>query len=95
MKYDFRNEFRMIISNDEKTLSISLKSRRLQMFFKIGILRNFATFTRKDLWLIYKKDIPTQVFSCKYHKTFKNTYSKEHLRMAASVVIRIKLVIKY
>ena len=95
MKYDFHNEFRMIISNDQKTLSISFKSRRSQMFFKIGVLRNFVTFTRKHLWLIYKKDIPTQVFSCKYYKTFKNTYSKEHLRTATSVVISIKLVIKY
>ena len=33
---------------------------------------------------LYLKETSTQVFSCEYCVIFKNTYFKEHLRMAAS-----------
>ena len=31
-------------------------------------------------------ETPTQVSSSEYYKTFKKTYYKKHLRMAASVI---------
>ena len=37
----------------------------------------------------YKKEAPTQVFSCEYCETFKKTYFVDHLRTAAPVVCRI------
>ena len=40
------------------------------------------------------KKNPIQVLSYKYCKIFKNTYFEEHLQMAASVLIIIKLVIE-
>ena len=43
-KYVFHNKFRMIIFHDQKTLSLNFKSSRSQMFFKIGVLENFAIF---------------------------------------------------
>ena len=59
------------------------------MFFKIGVLRNFANFIGKHLcWSIfnkvvglqlYSKETPTKVFSCKICETFKNTFFIEHL----------------
>ena len=36
---------------------------------------------------------PAQVFSCEYCEIFKNTYFEEHLQMAASILLIIKLVI--
>ena len=70
------------------TLTI-IRTRRLQMFYKIGVLKNFANFTGKHLcWsvLLIKfltnsiKDTPTQVVSCEIWKIFKNTSSTEHLQ---------------
>ena len=34
---------------------------------------------------LYKKDTPTQVFSCEYREIFINTYFEKHLPTAASV----------
>ena len=33
---------------------------------------------------LYSRETPTQMFSCKYCEIFKNNYSEEHLRTAAS-----------
>ena len=57
----------------------TFRCRRLQMFFKIGVLQNFAIFTGKHLcWSIflinlqglqiYQKETPTQVLSWEYCK---------------------------
>ena len=35
------------------------------------------------------------MFSCEYWEIFKNTYSEDHPQMAASILLIIKLVIKY
>ena len=63
------------------------RSRRSQMLFKKGILKNFTTFTGKHLcWSLlqlYSKETPTQVFSCKYCGTFKNSYFYRTLVVAA------------
>ena len=64
------------------------RSSHSQIFFKIGILKNFSNFTGKHLcrsffltklqtwgFQLYQKETPTQVFSCKIYKIFKNTSS--------------------
>ena len=33
---------------------------------------------------LYQKETPTQVFSCKICKTFKNTYFEEHMRTTSA-----------
>ena len=51
------------------------------MFFKIGVVKNFAIFSgkqlSKSLFLIklelYFKETPAQDFSCEYCKIFKNS----------------------
>ena len=65
----------------------SSRRSRLQMFFKIGVLKYFAIFTGKHLcWSLFSIMLPafrpetflkrdanaTQVFSCEYCKNFKN-----------------------
>ena len=70
------------------------------VFYKKGILINFAKFTgkhlRQSLFLIklpatlfIQKETLTQVFSCELCEIFKNTFFTEHLRVAASVSNRI------
>ena len=65
------------------------------MFYKKGVLKNFAKFTRKHLCLsllqaeaysFIKKETLAQVFSCEFYKIFKNTFLAEHLRMNAPVI---------
>ena len=45
------------------------------MFFKIGVLEDFAIFTGKHLCLqVSFKETPTQVFSCEYCEIFKKSF---------------------
>ena len=63
------------------------KSSRWQMFSKTGVLMNSLIFTRKYVLEslfnkvtglmacnFIKKETPTQVFSCEYHKMFENSF---------------------
>ena len=74
------------------------RSSRLQIFFKIGVLKSFSNFTEKHLcWRpflknlqaevlqLHKKKTPTQVFSCEVCKIFKKTFSYRKPPVAASV----------
>ena len=92
--------------NQKTTLSSNFKSSRLQMFFKIGVLKNFAIFAGKQIcwsnlliklqaWrsAILLKETLTLVFSCEYCKIFNNTYFEKHLRTADSVLLIMKLII--
>ena len=63
---------------------IQNRSSRLQMFFKIGVFKNFGNSRGKHLcWSLFLtkfltnfiKDTPTQVFSCEICEIFKNTFS--------------------
>ena len=95
-----------MIFHDQKTHSLNFKSSRSQMFFKIGVLKHFALFTRKDqCWnyfliklqgcrpaILLKRDSNTDFF-LECYKICKNTYFEEHLRTAASVLLIIKLAI--
>ena len=66
-----------------------IRSIRSQMICKIGAVKNFAIFAEKHLcWSLsltklqafIKKRLPTQVFSCRHCKTFKNNFFMENLR---------------
>ena len=55
----------------------------MQMFFNIGVLKNFAK-SPKGLQL-YKKETPTLAFSCEYGKIFTKTFFTENIRVIGSV----------
>ena len=58
------------------------RSSCLQMFFRIGVLKNFAIFTGQQLCLqLYKTETPMHLFSCEYCKIFKNSYFLEHFSL--------------
>ena len=54
------------------------------MFFKIGVLKNFAKFTGKHLCNFINKETPTQVFSCEFCEIFKNTVFHRTLPLDAT-----------
>ena len=68
------------------------KKQPTEVFCKKAVLKNFAIFTGKLFrWSyrpvglqLYKKETPTQVFSCKHCEICKNIYFQERLRVAAS-----------
>ena len=49
-----------------------MRSSRPELFCKNGVFENFAKFTRK-----HQKDIPLQMFSCKFCEISHNTFFKE------------------
>ena len=49
-----------------------MRSSRLELFCKNGVLANFAKFTRK-----HQKDIPLQMVSCEFCEISHNTFFKE------------------
>ena len=53
------------------------------MFFKIGVLKNFAK-SPKALQL-YEKETATLGFSCEYGKIFTKTFFTENIRVIGSV----------
>ena len=63
-----------------------------QMFFQIGVLKNFAKFPeslfqqccRTEACNFIKKETLAQVFSCEFYKTFKNAFSFRTPLVAAS-----------
>ena len=65
-----------------RTLS-NVRSSRLKLFCKKGVLRNFAKFTGKHLCQSLnsiKKETLAQLFSCEVCEISKNAFSTEHLR---------------
>ena len=58
-----------------------------EVFYKKGILKNFAKFTRKhgcEACNFIKKETLGQVFSCELCEIFKKTFFTEHLQATAS-----------
>ena len=52
-----------------------LLSSRSLLFYKIGVLKNFAEFTWKQLRSVTLiKKAPVQVLSCEFYKFFKNPF---------------------
>ena len=79
-----------------KRISAVNRSSRLELFCKKGFLKKFAKFTGKHLYgsLFFNKNAACKarkfikkenVFSCKFHKIFKNIFFTEPLRTATSV----------
>ena len=62
MKCIFHSKFWTIIICDQKILSLNFKSSRLQMFFKKGVLKNFAIFTVKRVVDLLKGESSAGVF---------------------------------
>ena len=69
------------------------RSSRLQIFLKIGILKNFANVTGKDLrWSLFSKNLHAEVlqlhkkrlqhrcFPVKFAKFLRATFLREHLQ---------------
>ena len=55
-----------------------------KMFFKEGVLKNFAILTGKHLCLsLLHRETPTQVFSCEDCGIFKNTFFQRTPPVAA------------
>ena len=72
-----------------------------EVFFKIGVIKNFVNFTGKHLcWSFFlikfhtfrpetslRRDSNIDVFLCvKFAKFFKNTYFEKHLRKACNFI---------
>ena len=41
---------------------------------------------------VFKKDTPIQLFYCKFYEIFKNIYFVGHLKMSASVHLRLEII---
>ena len=76
-----RDIFRITISADHRRFS-TVGSSCSQIFFKKGVLKNFAIFTGFEPLFnrvaglnacSFTKETPTQVFSCEYCEILKNT----------------------
>ena len=96
MKYVLHNKFRMMIFHDQKALSLNFKSRQCGNVHKntrAGV--TFWYSCRTGGLQLYYKEIPTQVLSCEHCEIFNNTFFEEHLQTSASVLLIIKLLIKY
>ena len=75
-------------------------SSRLQMFFKVGVLKSYAIFTGKHLrwshfWIKFQSFRPatlkvttTKVLFCEYCKIFKNSFFHRTPPVAASVTCK-------
>ena len=84
-----------------------LRKSRSQMFFKIGVSKNFGKSRRKTpvldslfnkvaglSFVTLSKKPPTQVFSCEICETFKNTYFHRILPVVASDFLGNLLIFK-
>ena len=79
MKYVLHNKFRIIFHDQRKTPVVEL------LFNIVAGLEDCNSI---------KKRFP-HVLSCEYCEIFKKTYFEEYLRTAASVLLTVKLLIKY
>ena len=90
----------LLFTNDGSFISAKLQKQPPEVFYKKGVLRNFAKFTGKHLCQslffnkvaglrpkdcdFVKKETLAQVFSCEFCEISKNTFSTEHLGTTAS-----------
>ena len=52
----------------------------MQMFFKMDVLKDFATAVLESLFNKVKEEAATQVFSCEHCESFKNNFFIERVR---------------
>ena len=65
------------------------------MFFKIGVLENFANFTGKHLLIKFATKTLTQVFSYEICEILKNSFFIEHLWWLLLKVSEMSLLNKF
>ena len=81
--------FAIVVISKILSLISGIKSSGSKMIFKISALKNFENFTGKHLcwslfliklqaFRLYYSKTPTQVFSCKISKIFKNTFFSQN-----------------
>ena len=61
-----------------RDLFLACVSSRLEVFYRKGVLRNFAKFTRKHKK--EKKETPAQVFFCEFCKHLRTPFLTEYLQ---------------
>ena len=95
---NLHNAIFVFITLDIDISRLFSRTRRSEMFFKIGIPKNFAKFTGKHLrhflffnkvarpqvCIFIKKEILAQVFSYEFCEIFKNNFFYRTLPVAAS-----------
>ena len=64
----------------------SLQKQPLEMFYKKGVLKNFAKFTGKHLHQSLFFDTLTQLFSCEFYEIFKNIFLQCKFEQFVSVL---------
>ena len=83
----------MYYSNEVNvTKANNYQKQHLQMFFKIGVLKNFAIFTGKQL---YRQETPTQIFFCEYTEIFMNIYFHRTPLVAVSVLYLPAVILSF
>ena len=78
------------VTRSYHSLPTVIQKQPPDLFYKKGVLKNFAKFTGTHLCLSLflvkplKKETLAQVFSCEFCEIFKSTFFTEHLRATAS-----------
>ena len=57
---------------------------------KISVLKSVFNKVQAEGLQLYWKETPRQVFSCEYCEIFKSAYFEKYLRMAVSLVLKLK-----
>ena len=73
------------------------RSSRLDVFCRIGVLRNFAKFTGKHLCqsLFFNEETQTKVFSCEFCEIPKNAFFIKHVQwLVLSEVHNVERIIR-
>ena len=67
---------------DLKQLFASRQKQPLEVFYKKGVLKNFAKFTGTHLRpaTLLKNEALKQVLSCQFYEIFKNTFFIKYLQ---------------
>ena len=84
-------------SKEELYQSYNYKSSHPRCSVRKDALRNFTKFTGKHLWQslacnFIKKETLAQVFPCEFYEISKSTFSTEHLRTTASLIISCQVL---
>ena len=84
-----------------KTTSWNYNSNHRSCSVRKGVLRNFAKLTGKDLCqghffnkvagscTLFKKETPSQVFSCEFCEISSNIFFTEHLQVTVSEITQM------
>ena len=80
--------FKRLQDISQVTVKQKIRSSHQEVFFKKGVLKNFAKFTVKHLCLSFKIVVGlrtlAQVFSVEFYEIFKNTFNLQNTSEIAS-----------